>query len=242
MPLKRILAFSSSRSGDSGYLESALPHINDFLGEEKLTIAFIPFASVDNYEEYYNKVTEAMKSLPHQINLVLPENAKDLLNDCDSILVGGGNTFKLLYDLYELDLVDLIRQKINEGIGYIGWSAGSNILGASISTTNDMPIVEPKSFAALNVFPFLINPHYFNQDTPGFNGETRDMRLEEFLKMNPDLSVFALPEGSALRQENLYLEYLENGPGYIFKMFNGQILKQVTLSQTNINYLLGDLR
>ena len=241
MPLKNILALSSSRAGDSSYLENALPLIRNFLGKKKRTIAFFPFASVDSYADYHLKVTDAFKSLPHQIELVLPENAKQILEDCDCIMVGGGNTFKLLHDLYDLDLMDLIRLKIKAGMPYIGWSAGSNILGKTISTTNDMPIVEPKSFAALGVFPFLINPHYYNQNMAGFNGETRDMRLEEFLKMNPDSFVVGLPEGSALILEDFNLQYIENGAGYVFRMLDDKFLKQVVLSATNINYLLGDL-
>lgn len=241
MPLERILAFSSSRSGNSDYLETALPVIKEFLGEEIKTIAFIPFASVDNYADYHSKVSEALNSLPHKIEIVLPENAKKSLEECDCIMVGGGNTFKLLHELYALDLMALIRRKIKAGTPYIGWSAGSNILGKSISTTNDMPIVEPKSFEALGVFPFLINPHYLNQNTVGFNGETRDMRLEEFLKMNPGSFVIGLPEGSALLMEDYNLQYLENGVGYVFRMLERKFIKQVVLSETNINYLLGDL-
>ena len=241
MPFKKILAFSSSRSGNSGYLETALPVINHFLGDEKRTIAFIPFASVDSYVEYYQKVNEALKSLSHEIKVVVPENAKQILEESDCIMVGGGNTFKLLHDLYELDLMDIIRRKLKSGTPYIGWSAGSNILGASIFTTNDMPIVQPESFTALNILPFLINPHYYNQDVAGFNGETRDMRLEECLKTNPSASVLALPEGSAVNLKDFNLQYIENGPGYIFRYKGGKFQKQVILAATNINYLLEEL-
>lgn len=241
MPFKKILAFSSSRSGNSGYLETALPVIKNFLGDKKLSIAFIPFASVDSYEEYYQKVNEALKSLSHEIKVVVPENAKQLLEESDCIMVGGGNTFKLLHDLYELDLMDIIRRRLKAGTPYIGWSAGSNILGTSILTTNDMPIVQPQSFTALEVFPFLINPHYYNEDVAGFNGETRDMRLEECLKMNPSASILALPEGSAAILENFHLEYLENGAGYIFRFKDDEVLKRVILAATNINYLLEEV-
>lgn len=241
MPLKKILAFSSSRSGNSAYLETALPVIQNFLGNKALNIAFIPFASVDSYDEYYKKVNEALESLPHKIRVVLPENAKQLLEECDCIMVGGGNTFKLLHDLYDLELMDIIWEKLAGGTPYIGWSAGSNILGPSIFTTNDMPIVQPKSFWALNVLPFLINPHYYNQLIPGFNGETRDMRLEECLKTNPSYTVLALPEGSAIILEDYNLEYIENGPGYVFDYKEDKLQKRVMLPSTNINYLLENL-
>ena len=202
MPSKKILALSSSRSGDSGYLETALPIIREFLGENKLKIAFIPFAFVDSYEDYFSRVKEALKSLGHQINVVLPEIAKKVIDESDCLMVGGGNTFKLLHDLNQLNLIDVIRNKIDNGTPYIGWSAGANILGPTISTTNDMPVIEPKSFNALGLFPFQINPHYFNQKQEGFNGETRDQRIEEFLKMNPGIPVIGLPEGTFLILKN----------------------------------------
>ena len=198
----RILALSSSRVGDGAYLETAAPVIQKFLGDRRLTIAFVPFASVDSYEEYGRKVREGLSALPHDVELVTPQNAKAIIEESDAVMVGGGNTFKLLHDLYELDLIETIKAKVQSGAPYIGWSAGSNLTGPTICTTNDMPVIEPKSFTAFGFFPFQINPHYQNVVVKGFHGETRDQRLEEFLKLNEGKSIVCLPEGTWLRYQN----------------------------------------
>lgn len=163
MNAQRILALSSSRSGNAAYLETAAPVIKNFLGERPLNIGFIPFASVDkNYEAYTNKVREGLAGLSHTITTVEQHNTKEVIEQSDVIMVGGGNTFKLLHDLYALELIELIKQKVQNGTPYIGWSAGANITGLTIGTTNDMPIIEPRSFKAFGFFPFQINPHYYN--------------------------------------------------------------------------------
>ena len=235
----QILAFSSSRSGNSGYLETAAPVIKNFLGSKPTNIAFIPFASTDkNYQEYGSRVSEGLKDLPLEINIALPENAKSVIEKCHSIMVGGGNTFKLIHDLYELNLLDLIRMRIDNGAPFIGWSAGSNILNPTISTTNDMPVIEPRSFKALNIFPFQTNPHYFNQETEGFNGETRDQRLEEFLEINPATKIIGLPEGTGLILNNELLHFFGNEPAFLFERKEKSFIKTPIMPATDLSFLL----
>lgn len=216
MSIISILAFSSSRAGSSGYLQTAAPVIKQFLGDTELNIAFIPFAAVGNgYDEYTSMVKSGLQGLPYAIITVQPANAKEVIENADVIMVGGGNTFKLLHDIYELKLLDIIRDKVNKGAPYIGWSAGANITGPTIGTTNDMPVIEPKSFNALGLFPFQINPHYTNAKPAGHNGETRDQRLEEFIQLNPGLPVVCLPEGTALKFENGLLKFIGQVPGVL---------------------------
>lgn len=235
----KILALSSSRVGSSGYLEMAMPQIKEFLGDRSLKIAFIPFAFVEeDVTPLSNMVTKAFEGLPYTIEIVTKEKGNSVIEDADAIMVSGGNTFKLLHDLYEYDLLNILKRKVKSGTSYIGWSAGANITGATICTTNDMPIVEPKSFRALNFFPFQINPHYYNVVIEGHNGETRDQRLTEFVKLNPKSQVVCLPEGTALLLNGGKLELTGEKPGLLMKNRDGQLQKTEIQAGDNISYLI----
>lgn len=239
MTHKRILAFSSSRVGNSGFLELAKPVISNFLGGQTLNIAFIPFASADrDYEEYTAMVRTAFNGLPYTVTAVLPQNALKVIAASNVVMVGGGNTFKLLHDIYEHKLLLLIREKVEGGTPYIGWSAGANITGLSIGTTNDMPVIEPESFKAFGFLPFQLNPHYINQVSPGFNGETRDQRLMEFLQMNPGIPIVGLPEGTALLLENGSLIFIGEHQGVLFENgAHGPVKREISALE-DLSFLL----
>jgi dipeptidase E len=235
----KVLALSSSRVGNSGFLEKAFPFIEEFLGDKALKIAFVPFASVEkNYDEFGAMVREALKELPYQIDIVKKENAATLLNNCDAIMVGGGNTFKLLHHIYEYGLHELLQQKVRSGASYIGWSAGANLTGKTICTTNDMPIIQPRSFNALGFFPFQINPHYFNLVRAGFHGETRDQRLSEFLHMNPQSRIIGLPEGTALQLKQGKLNFIGHQSAVLFSIESGKVHKKDIQPGDDVSNLL----
>ena len=241
MSLTRVLAFSSSRVGNSAYLETAISPIKEFLGDRPLRIAFIPFADADNnYDAYLAKVAEGLKILPYRFDVVKRENAKMVIEQAEAIMVGGGNTFKLLHHLYEYKLIDLIKDQVKAGKPYVGWSAGSNIAGLSIGTTNDMPIIEPESFKGLGFLPCQINPHYINMKQDGHNGETRDERLHEFLKINPQASIVALPEGSALQLEEDILKLAGQAPAVLFRLDpqTSSLIRTAIKTNEDVSWLL----
>ncbi|WP_109147125.1 dipeptidase PepE [Campylobacter concisus] len=197
--MKNALLISASSYQDTGYLRHCKNWVKDFLGESgKEEILFIPYAGVRRTnDEYEQKVIDRLKnknikSIHHY------EDKISAIKNANSIAVGGGNTFMLLYTLYKLNLIDPIKEAVANGAKYFGWSAGANIAGKTMMTTNDMPIIMPKSFDSLNIFPYQINPHFISGKLAGHNGESREERLEEFLIANPKETIYALPEGTAL--------------------------------------------
>ena len=205
--------------GNEEYLEHAKTLIMSHLGKQR-EVLFIPFAGVTlNWDDYVEKVSEALPDL-NITGIHQHDDALSALQNASAVLVGGGNTFNLLYQLYQQDLLVPLQERIAQGMAYIGWSAGSNICGQSIRTTNDMPIIEPSSLAALNLLPCQLNPHYTDYQPPNHNGETRDDRLFEFTRLNPDTPVLAIREGTALQYTDGSLTLLGELEGFCFQGSN----------------------
>ena len=139
------------------------------------------------------------------------------MENATAIIVGGGNTFHLLHHLYENDLLDVIRERVNAGIPYLGWSAGSNVACPTIMTTNDMPIIRPRDFAALDLVSFQINPHYLDAHPSGHAGETREQRLLEYIEVNPDVFVLGLREGTMLKIDGPSVRLIGDKPVRVFR-------------------------
>ena len=219
--MKKMLLASTSTIYGQKYLKYLHDEIkNLFSGCKK--ILFVPYArpSGISHLEYTEKAKNVFKILNLEIIDYTNEDLRESLEKCDGIFVGGGNTFLLLNKLYQYSLIDILKNKINSGIPYLGTSAGTNICGITIGTTNDMPIVHVKSLEALGIIDFNINPHYLDP-IDGFEhmGESRETRINEFHKFNVQF-VIGLREGSYLQVEgdDIYLKGLKHA--VIFKKEN----------------------
>ncbi|HET9533422.1 MAG TPA: dipeptidase PepE [Blastocatellia bacterium] len=216
---RRLLLLSNSKNYGQGYLEHAEGHIKDFLGPNIRKVLFIPYAGVRaTFDDYGSMVRERFLQMGYEMDSVHQAgDAKVAVMNAEAIAVGGGNTFHLLNGLYMSGLLDIIRARVNEGVPYIGWSAGSNVACPTIRTTNDMPIVEPQSFNAFGLVPFQINPHYLDAHPEGHQGETREERIAEFTEVNPDIAVVGLREGSILRIEGNEIKLLGPRTARVFR-------------------------
>ncbi len=235
----RLLLLSNSTSPGREHLAHATDWIADFLGSDVRTVAFVPYAGIRfSYTEYAAKVQARFGPLGYTITSVHEtDDPVGLMEASDAVAVGGGNTFHLLHELYRFGLVEAIQATVEAGKPYIGWSAGSNMACPTLCTTNDMPIIEPPSFRALNLIPFQINPHYTDAHPPGHQGETRSDRIEEFLEVNPLATVVGLPEGTAMRREEGTLTLLGRHPLRLFQ--HGHPVQDLS-AEADFTFLLAD--
>jgi len=235
-----LLLISNSTNAGEEYLAHCIQNIKDFLGEKKKTVLFIPYAAVTfSFDEYEQKVKEKFNTVGHDVVSIHKfDNVVEAVENAEAIVVGGGNTFALTKKMQDLGLIEAIRERILNNVPYIGWSAGSNVACPTIRTTNDMPIVEPDSFNVFNVVPFQINPHYLDAHPDGHAGETREMRIEEYLEMNKDIFVVGLREGTMFSFIENSLKLIGKRNARIFK--HGQEPKELT-NNDDFNFLLNKL-
>jgi dipeptidase E len=198
--MKNCIIASTSTLHEGEYLDYLLPELQLHFKDCK-TILFIPFArpSGMTHADYTAKVSSAFS----KINITVKglheyENQKEALQKAEGIFTGGGNTFLLVTQLYKNDIMNILADTVKSGTPYLGCSAGSNICGLTMQTTNDMPIIYPPSFQTLGLIPFNLNPHYLDPDVNSQHmGETRETRIKEFHAFN-SLPVLGLREGSWL--------------------------------------------
>lgn len=217
--MKNIILASTSTVHGSGYLEYILDELKVFFKDVK-EILFIPYArpggiSHEDYtlnaEKTFSKIDIKVKGI-HEF-----DDPIEAVKSAKGIFTGGGNTFVLVNQIYKNKLMNVLKDVVLNGTPYFGTSAGSNIGGLTLSTTNDMPIVYPPSFKTLSFIPFNINPHYLDPDpTSKHMGETRETRIKEFHKFNTQ-PVVGIREGSWLDIKDDSIQLKGEHPARIFE-------------------------
>jgi dipeptidase E len=234
--MKKLIIASTSTLHEGAYLEYLLPSLENHFKDCE-TILFIPYArpSGISHDEYTDKVRVAFTKINKKVKgLHEFENPIEAVQNAEGIFTGGGNTFLLVTQLYKNNVMEVIADVVANGTPYLGSSAGSNITGLTMQTTNDMPIIYPPSFKTLGLIPFNLNPHYLDADLQSKHmGETRETRIKEFHAFN-SIPVLGLREGS-------WLEV--TGDKIILKgtltarLFTKQHLPEELLPETDLAYL-----
>lgn len=215
----KLLLISNSTMAGQAFLDYPKHEIRQFLGDTPVTAVFIPYAAVTfSFDEYCEKVEARFNEVGHQIKGIHRfSDPVKAIEEAEAIVVGGGNTWKLVRMLHDQKLMNPMREKVYNGTPYIGWSAGANVACPTLRTTNDMPIVDPKGFGCIGLVPFQINPHYLDAVDQGHAGETRDQRIAEFNELNPEIYVVGLREGTMLKLEDSKMNLIGKQGCKVFK-------------------------
>ena len=202
--MKNLIVASTSTIHGGTYLSYLFPEIAQLFSETE-EVLFIPYArpSGISHNKYTEIAQEAFSKIGEKvIGIHSLENPVEAVNNAKGIFIGGGNTFVLVSELYRKNTLEVLRKVIFDGLPYLGTSAGSNICGITMNTTNDMPIIYPPSFKTLGIIPFNINPHYLDPDPSSKHmGETRETRINEFHTQST-IPVIGIREGSWLQVKN----------------------------------------
>jgi len=234
----QLLLLSNSTNAGEDYLGWPREILRHFIEKNKIkSCLFVPYAGVTvNWDDYTARVQDVFSQWGCKVQSVHSVNDPVLsVSKAECIVVGGGNTFRLVQMMHETGIMAAIREKALAGTPFIGWSAGSNVACPTLRTTNDMPIIQPASFNTLNLIPFQINPHYLDANPEGHGGETREQRIMEFQALNPEVVVVGLREASALHLDGEMLHLLGQRSMRLFKAGKDPVELE---PGSNINYLL----
>jgi len=234
----QLLLLSNSTNQGEEYLGWPREILSRFIKTNNIkSFVFVPFAGVTvTWDDYATRVQDVFSLWGCKVQSVHTVSDPALLvRKAECIVVGGGNTFRLVQMMHDTGIMAAIREKVLAGTPFIGWSAGSNVACPTLCTTNDMPIIQPASFKTLNLIPFQINPHYLDANPEGHGGETREQRINEFQALNTEVVVAGLREATALHVDGSSLHLLGKRSMRLF--ISGK--EPVELEPgTNLNHLL----
>lgn len=244
---ENLLLISNSTMRGEAYLGWCKDMVADFCKRHNVKkVLFVPYAGVSLAEgglkASYNAYEAKVKAVYAEFGVKLTSihHAADPVKavyEAECVAVGGGNTFHLVREMQRLGVMQAISRRAKAGMPYMGWSAGSNVAGPTLCTTNDMPIVQPLSFDCMGLVPFQINPHYTDFFDPKHGGETRDDRLKEYIMVNPTAVVAAIREATALSLENGQLKLI--GKPNKMKVFHKPLANTKEYSlEDDINFLM----